>query len=241
MKLRILFLFIILSIISCKRKSIEEYKKELCQFEVQNVKKHNYKIYKICINSDFAFTNERYKTLIFNKNEEFDLNGGFEIDGDIGEWISEDTLTIYRFVNKFEKPQDTIVRINYEKYGDLNFKVLNYGACNSGSLNEYSFEKLKIENNKIHFYNLHRILGPELENNVILNLGNFKIETDSDTITKIINEKVETNMNFTYHNKDGTYTNNLPEVKIITTYYYPKRTMKFESIKNKEKIFIDIK
>lgn len=241
MKLKILYLLIIFSIISCKKKTIEEYKKEFCQFEIQNVKKYNYKIYNICINSDFAFTNERYKTLIFDKNEEFDVNGGFEIDGNIGEWIAEDTLTIYRFDNKSEQPKDTIIRISYEKLGGLNFKVMNYGACNSSSLNEYSFEKLKIEDNKICFYNLNRILGPELEKNLILNLGNFKIETNSDTITKIINERVETNMDFTYHNQNGTYIENLPEVKRITTYYYPKKTMKFESLKSKDKIFIDIK
>ena len=241
MKLKILYLIIVFSIISCKKKTIDEYKKELCQFEIQNVKKYNYKIYNICINSDFAFTNERYKTLIFNKNEEFDINGGFDIDGNIGEWISEDTLTIYRFDNKSEQPKDTIVRISYEKFRDLNLKILNYGASNSWVSYEYSFDYLEIKNNKINFYNINRIGGPELEKNISLNFGNLKIETNSDTITKIINERVETNMDFTYNNQDGTYTENLPEIKKITINYYPKKTIKFKNIKNTDKIFIDVK
>ncbi|MES2545008.1 MAG: hypothetical protein V4548_08995 [Bacteroidota bacterium] len=241
MKNKLLCFLLFISSISCKNKTIEEYKKELCKFELENVKKYNCKIYNICINSDYAFTDEIYKTLIFTDDEEFDINGGYEVNGNIGEWISEDTLTIYRFDNKEERPKDTIIRISYEKFGNINFKIMNYGATNSGCLNEYSFENYKIKNNKIYFYNIDRILGPILESNITLNLGNLKIETNSDTITKIINERVETNMDLTYHNPDGTYTENLPQIKIITTYYYPKNTIKLAHKKVMDRIFTDIK
>jgi len=241
MKLKILFLLALLSIISCKKKTIEEYKKELCLFEIETVKKYNYKIYRVCINSDFAFTGDRYKTLIFKENEAFDVNGGFEINGKIGEWISEDTLTIYRFDDKLERPKDTLVSINYEKFEAINFKVMNYGASGSSSSHEYSFDRLKIENNKIYLYDVSRILGTELEKNISLKLGNVKIETNSDTITAIVKESVETSMDNTYDNQDGTYSKNQPEIKTIKTYYYPKKILKLKSLENTDKIFIDIK
>ncbi|AWI26880.1 hypothetical protein [Flavobacterium pallidum] len=239
MKLRILFFLFIIIIAGCGRKTIE--KKDLCQFELQRVKKYNYKIYRICINSDFAFTEEIFKTLIFKNGEKFDANGGYELNGNIGEWISEDTLTIYRFDNKFEQPQDTIAKISFEKYGNLNFKIFNYGAINSSSLNEYTFESFELRNNKLHLHGIKRIAGPEMDTNIFLNLGNLKIQTKSDTITKLSYDRIETSMDFTYHNPDGSFTDNLPEIKILTTDFYPKKKTKLSSKNNLDRIFIDIK
>ena len=65
----------------------------------------------------------RQLTKIFEKDEKFDINKGFRIEGNIDEWISNDTLTINRFDNKVTQPKDTLTKISYEKFGNLVLKI----------------------------------------------------------------------------------------------------------------------
>ena len=101
-----LILFLLLT--SCNPFEITE--KDITDLQVQISPNGEYKIYKYTTGMG-AIGDDIQLTKIFEKDEEFDINEGFNINGDIEKWTSNDTLTINRFKNEASQPKDTLTKI----------------------------------------------------------------------------------------------------------------------------------
>ncbi|WP_129536335.1 hypothetical protein [Chryseobacterium sp. 3008163] len=117
-----------------------------------------YEIYSFCQSGTFAFNNDICGTIVLEKGKPFSENKGYKINGDIKSW-KDDTLLINRFDHSLDQPKDTITRISFEKFKDLNLKIYNYGAINSGGMKEYSFEYFNLDEREICL----KILGESWE------------------------------------------------------------------------------
>jgi len=68
---------------------------------------------------------------------------------------------------------------------------------------------------------------------VCFNLGSISVQSEGNKITSFVVDSMQTSMDFTYHNPDGTITNNLPAITTIVTSFFPKRTFQIDSIEMK--------
>ncbi|KQC32664.1 hypothetical protein AAU57_04505 [Nonlabens sp. YIK11] len=203
-----------------------------------------YAIYQYSRPGLMAFSSDITGTRLLPINKEFSEKNGIEINGRIKQWISEDTLEIYRFNNPkdFEQPKDTLKKVYYEKAYDLTLKVVENDRINAGRLQEKYFDSLKINQNKITFFGLKHKFGPKPINEIeTYNLGDFKILSIKDSIQKIEHHFLEKGMDLKYHNSDGTITENLPRIEIKTVWFYPTKKLKTNDYNEKNGIFNEIK
>lgn len=186
-----------------------------------------------------AFSSDICGLQIQKKDTKFKEKKGVEINGQISRWISNDTLEIKRFKNNadLQLPKDTISTVVYEKAYGLTLKIINYDRTTGGFLNEYEFEEIEILKDKIKFKEITRILGPIIESPIEFSLGNIKIESGQDTISKIIVETIQTGMNGQYRNSDNSITENLPQIMYKTIYFYPTKKLRYSDLENKNGIF----
>ena len=228
----------LLFLISCNPFEITE--KDITDLEIQTSPNGNYKIYNYTIGMG-AMGDDFTITKIFEKDEKFDINKGFRIEGNIDEWISNDTLTINRFDNKVTQPKDTLTKISYEKFGNLVLKIKNHGAVNSSKINEYNFEDFKIDNKKITFYGIQRVIGDDIGNIKSFKLGNINYFYNKDSLVSINTSVIYKTMNFIYHNDNGTFSENLPEIGIKNIRFIPKKKISILKLKKTKGIFHSLK
>jgi len=223
----ITLLIIILFLVSCKDKSLSEIKKEnnYSTFKKQTSPNGKYEIYSFCQLGTFAFSSDFCGTTIIEKGEPFSENKGYKINGRINSWRN-DTLIINRFDNTLNQPKDTITRISFEKYKDLNLKIFNYGAMNSSGMKKYSFNDLNLNEKGICLKNIERIMGEDIGEYKCFAFGSFEIINSKDSLKEIIVETINKSMNFTFTNPDGTYSRNLPEISILNLHFKPTKKMK---------------
>lgn len=235
-------IIIILFLISCKDKSLHEIKKEndYYKFKMQISPNGKYEIYNYCRFGTFAFSSDICGSIIVERGKKFSESGGYRINGDIHSW-KNDTLIINRFDNYLDQPQDTIVQVKFEKYKDLNLKILNYGAVNSSGMMEYSFDSFNLNDKEICLENIERTMGEDIGKNKCYALGSFEIINTKDSLKEIIVKTVAKSMNFTYANPDGTYTENLPEINVLSLHFKPKKIIKPINTKSLKGVFNDIK
>lgn len=225
--------------ISCNN-PFEVTEKDIISKEIQISPDSKYAIYNYCIGMG-AMGDDICKTKIFEKNQEFNLEDGYDINGQIGEWISNDTLSVYRFDNNLSQPKDTLTKISYEKFKDLTLKIKKHGAINSSILNDYKFKDFKIVNNKIIFNEIEHEFDSDLNKTVQYNLGNITFVEENDSLKSINIYTVTKSMNFTYHNSDGTFTDNLPEIGAKIIRFIPKNKLLIKNIKNTKGVFHTLK
>ena len=231
-----LILFLLLT--SCNPFEITE--KDITDLQVQISPNGEYKIYKYTIGMG-AMGDDIQLTKIFEKDEEFDINEGFNINGDIEKWTSNDTLTINRFKNEASQPKDTLTKISFEKFGNLVLKIQNHSSINSGIINEYKFENFKIDNNKITFYGIQKILGEDIGSIKSINLGNINYFHNKDSLVSINTSVIYKTMNFKYYNGDGSFSENLPEIGIKELRFIPKKKISILKLKEVKGIFHPLK
>ncbi|RZJ65094.1 MAG: hypothetical protein EOO50_15065 [Flavobacterium sp.] len=196
---------------------------EFCALDVQRIDNGKFRIYEYCLASEFAFTGESYGTLILRKDEKFDIDSGYEVNGSLLEWISKDTLSICRFGGNTDQPRDTIAKITYEKLDDLTIKVFQYSGCNAAKVSEYSFDKITRDRNELTFHDVQNEYNAQELGTMRFKLGNIKFDSNADTLTLVSLTRIETGMDFTYHNPDGSYDKNLPRVEVTTVKLYPRK------------------
>lgn len=228
----------LLFLISCNPFKISE--KDITNIEVQTSLNDKYKIYNYTIGMG-AMGDDFSVTKIFEKDEDFDLDEGFTIDGNIGEWISKDTLTINRFTPSQNNSKDTLTKISYEKYEDLVLKVKSHSTINSGKINEYIFKNLKINKNKITFYGIEKVLGSDIGTVKSFNLGNINFHKAKDSLASINIEIIYKTMNFTYYNNDGSIAEDQPEIGVKSLKFIPKRKILYSKLKNVKGVFHTLK
>lgn len=97
-----------------------------------------------------------YKDINESVKNRIILNGDLGQDGNIGEWINDDTLTIYvTSINDNLQPKDTFpVSITYQKNYDIVLKRIKY-QVNAYTSDHYYFDSLSTNSKSITFYNLN--------------------------------------------------------------------------------------
>lgn len=237
----LILIFSTFLLITCKEKSLHEIKEEnqYYKFQKQTSPNDKYEIYSYCKFGTFAFSSDICGTILIKKGEIFSENKGYKLNGHINSW-KNDTLIINRFDNSLNQPKDTIRKVSYEKYDDLNIKIFNYGSINSSGMKEYRFNNFKLNNNAICLENIERILGEDLGKSKCFPLGSFEIINTKDSLKEVIVYHTETSMDFTYHNPDGTFTKNLPEIETLELHFIPSKKTKPINTEKSKGIFIDI-
>ena len=228
----------LLFLISCNPFKISE--KDITNIEVQTSLNDKYKIYNYTIGMG-AMGDDFSVTKIFEKDEDFDLDEGFIIDGYIGEWISKDTLIINRFIPSQNNSKDTLTKISYEKFKDLVLKIKSHSTKNSGIINEYIFENLKINKNKITFYGIETVSGSDIGSVKSFNLGNINFYKAKDSLASINIDIIYKTMNFTYYNNDKSIAKDQPEIGIKSLKFTPKRKILYSKLKNVKGVFHTLK
>ena len=118
----ILILSIFVIFLNCKKKTLSEIKNdnEYYEFSIEKSPNAEFSIYHYCRSGGFAFSNDICNTYLLKSSQNYKENNGFKIDGKIEKWISNDTLLISRFMENESITKDTLTKITYEKYENLN-------------------------------------------------------------------------------------------------------------------------
>jgi len=230
----------ILFLTSCSEQ-VEKY--VYYRFSKQTTPSGKYVIYDYARYGAMAFSSDISGTEVFKIDETFSEGKGEDLDGAISEWISNDTLLVYNFKSNLDQPKDTLpTKIKYQKIGDFIVKTIFYGASNAGYRSISDFDSVKTTNDSIfiHLVTDPSTLSPlDKNNNKTLSfpLGATTISIKGDSICHIsVDTRLNKSMNFVYKNKDGTFTNGLPEIG--TTWYDLTPTKKISPKGlNKRKIF----
>lgn len=235
MKKIVLITLVVIFLISCAEQ-VENY--DYYQFRKQITPSGKYIIYDYARYGTMAFSSDISGTELFKIDEGFAEGKGEKINGAISEWLSNDTLLVYDFKTELKQPKDTLpINIEYSKLGDFIIKTIFY-KTNAGYRSISDFDSVKTTNDSIFI----RLVSDKnkIPNRIIgFPLGSTTITTKSDSITHIeISTRLNKNMNFTYKNDDGTFSNGLPEVG--TTWYdlTPTKNISLKGI-NKKKIFFE--
>jgi hypothetical protein len=227
----ILLTLITFIIFSCSEK-IEQ--KDYYKFGKQITPSGKFAIYDYARFGAMAFSSDIVGTELFKINEKFEEGNGIDINGQIAEWISNDTLLVYNFKTDLQQLKDTLpIKTEFKNAGDFIVKKIYY-KTNHGGGNEYPFDSVWTTDKTI---NIRFQSNPKKKNFRTFPLGSVCIKTNLDTIKSIdIFEGVSKSMNFTYLNKDGTTTKGLPSIGTTSFHYKPTKTILKNQL-NKKKIF----
>jgi hypothetical protein len=211
---RFIVLAITILLLGSCAEQVEKYK--YYRFCKQITPSGKYIIYDYARYGSMAFSSDISGTELFKIDDKFAEGEGEEIDGAISEWLSNDTLLVFNFKSNLEQPKDTFpIKIEYSNLGDFVVKTIYY-KTNAGYRSISYFDSVETTNDSIF---IHLVTTDNKENQILsFPLGSTTIKTKSDSITHIeISTRLNKNMNFVYKNKDGTFTNGLPEIG--TTWY----------------------
>jgi hypothetical protein len=216
---------------SCNDK-VEKY--QYYKFRKQITPSGKYVIYNYARYGSMASSSDISSTELFSIDKKFEEGKGIKIQGEISQWLDNDTLLVYDFKSELNQPKDTLpIKTTYKNVGDFTVKSINY-KTNSGGTNRYTFDTVWTSSDKIYVrFNYSK----KRKNTRSFPLGSVSIKAKNDSIEFIeIFGELSKDMNFTYKNADGTFSKNLPGIG--TTYYEYKPTKKI-SAKNlsKKKIF----
>ena len=237
----ILILSIFVIFLNCKKKTLSEIKNdnEYYEFSIEKSPNAEFSIYHYCRSGGFAFSNDICNTYLLKSSQNYKENNGFKIDGKIEKWISNDTLLISRFMENESITKDTLTKITYEKYENLNIKIKNHNQINSGVRFEYYFDQFEIKDNKITFKNVVKEFGPELSS-YTFDLGGISASKKDGKLNRFVLSKVEKSMTFKVLQSNGKYKENLAEIKIVEFNFIPKNKIEYEKISNLNQIFVEL-
>lgn len=216
---------------SCNDK-VDNY--QYYKFRKQITPSGKYAIYDYARYGPMAFSSDISSIELFSIDKKFKEGEGIKIQGTISHWINNDTLLVYDFKSKLNQPKDTLpIKTTYDNIGDFTIKSVKY-KTNYGGTNRYTLDSAWTDNNKIYV----RFSDSDTKKNIIsFPLGSTSIKTRNDSIEFIeILGELSKNMNFTYKNTDGTFTQNLPGVGITYYKYTPTKKISPTTL-NKKKIF----
>lgn len=158
---------------------------------------------------------------LFKVGQDFIEGHGEKINGELSEWISNDTLLVYDFTSKLMQPKDTFpIKTEFKELGDFVIKTVFYKS-NSKGYDRYEFDSVSISNDSI----LIRTISDKKRHKFMrFPLGATTIRSESDSVALIeVSGKVTKSMNFIYKNPNGTYSTGLPEIGIMYYKFTPRK------------------
>jgi len=225
-------MFLILTLVSCSN----DTKRSYAYIYEQKSPNEEYSIFHFQRFGMMAFGSDVVGTRIMQKGEKFSERKGKFLNGDVKQWISEDTLEIYRFKNmdKYINPKDTFQKVLFEKIYNLTLRVIENDAINSFTSEEWYFDSLSISSRKITFFGLkNKRDESSFEESRSFELGNFKINH-----SYIKHYYIRKSMDATYLNKDGTRTIGLPKIEKVQVYFYPTKFIQFENFESETGFYL---
>ena len=232
MPLRFLLVLAIVSLLVSCSEPVETY--EYYKFRRQITPSGKYVIYDYARYGPMAFSSDISGTELFKIGEKFVEGNGKKIDGEISEWLSNDTLLVYDFKSDLAQPKDTlpISTIHYNR-GDFIVKTVYYKS-NAGYREIYKFDSLSTTNDSI----LIRVVSDKNKKQFLrYALGGTTIKINANLLTKIeVAGILDKSMDFVYKNKDGSFSTGLPEIRNTWIEFMPTKQISPKTL-NKSKIF----
>ncbi len=223
--IRLIFLPITFFLCSCGGQK-ENF--EYSGFRKQVTPNGKYIIYDYSGPGKMAFSSAITGTEVFEADQVFEEGKGKPIKGLISEWISNDTLLVYKFDFDTGQPKDTLpIKTEFEKVGDFVIKQVFYKS-NSGSRCTPKFDSIAITKDSITV----RLIDKKI---ISFPLGGIVIQVKSDSIHHILATKLVKGMDFSVKNSDDTYTDNLPRVGTLRYELTPVKEI--VPMKQEKKIF----
>jgi hypothetical protein len=196
----------------------------------------NYRIYSYQRPGMMAFSGDISGIQIQKADTKFREREGLMVNGEILRYIGIDTLEVYQ-KKLGQQPTDTIPNIKYETAYDLTLKILAYDGHNGNASRVLYFDELYLSRNKIIFKGIRVNVEGEYRDDVAIDLGSIELETRSDTISKLKFKNLKASIDGRFKNKDGTFNENLPSIKIVTTYLIPTSKLSRKEYENWNVIF----
>jgi len=205
-----------------------------------------------------AFTSDINGIKLFKINEKFKEGKGIDLDGNIFEWISDDTLLVYNISLKSEEisqPKDTFpIKTTFKTVGDFTLKTDYYISNSFMRVNIRNFDFVSttkdsifirtVKEKEIDIINNAKLYGKVAfyngEDGIFkFPLGSVRITLKSDSIINISASKIKKGMDFELLNPDSTYTTGLPRISIVSFDFVPTKKISTEGL-NERKIWWEI-
>lgn len=229
----LLMLTFICLFVSCSdSEPVEKY--EYFKFRKQITPSGKYVIYDYARYGPMAFSSDIYGTELFKVGEKFVEGKGKKINGELSEWLSNDTILIYNFKSDLKQPKDTLpINTTHYRLGDFVVKEIFYKSNASGA-DTYKFDSVSTTNDSVFL----QVVSKKDKRQILrFPLGGTTIQTKSNSITKIeVAGRIYKGIDFVYKNEDGSFSTGLPEIGNTWIEFTPTKQISPKPLK-RTKIF----
>lgn len=219
--LKIIIIFLLFN--SCAE---DKEKFDYHQFRKQVTPSGKYIIYQYARHGGMSFSSDIEGTEVFKSNQLFEEGKGHRIEGEISQWLTNDTLIVYNTFPNQKQPKDTLpIKTEFSAVGDFIVKTVYY-TPNSFGRGIYTFDSVKTTDTSI----IIRVLVNKNKKSFLsFPLGGVTIKTKNDSIFNItVAARLTKSMNFIYKNPDGTFTSGLPEIGTIWYELTPIKKIQYQ-------------